>query len=122
MNTGDATKDMGNKNIKILRDAPVCAECCERYGVFSSKSAGAETCALCGRAGTLCHFSTRDQEIDWTIYTMDGVEFTRASADAVCKQCCKEYRDHPMDRRPEAANWQGDPFLHVLCNGKVVKL
>jgi hypothetical protein len=27
-----------------------------------------------------------------------------------------------MDRRPEAANWQGDPFLHVLCNGNVVKL
>jgi hypothetical protein len=113
------------RNAKVLYNDPVCLECCDRYGVSVFKTAGSEVCVLCSHAGTLCHFADRNQELDRTIYTIDGVdgvEFTRASADAVCRHCRKDYQDHPMDRRPEAANWQGDPFLHVLCNGNVVKL
>jgi len=50
------------------------------------------------------------------------VEFKRAGADCVCPTCLSNYREHPLDRRPEARGDNDQPFLRVLCNGERVKL
>lgn len=52
----------------------------------------------------------------------DSIEFRRAGGDVICDTCGKPYRKHPMDERPEALSYQGEPFLRVLCNGERVKL
>ena len=48
------------------------------------------------------------------------VAFIRASGDCTCPYCGKLYYDHPMDR--ENLDFNGDAFLHILCNGERVKL
>ena len=37
-----------------------------------------------------------------------------------CPECGLLYRDHPYCRG--ALDWDGEPFLHVLCNGIHAKL
>lgn len=44
----------------------------------------------------------------------------RANQDCICPLCGKRYIDHPMNK--EVLSWQDEPFLHVLCNGDLVKL
>ncbi len=44
----------------------------------------------------------------------------RASGDCLCTTCGKAYRDHPMTRKLLA--WDGEPYLHELCDGSLVKL
>lgn len=46
-------------------------------------------------------------------------EFYRAAGDCICGVCKLPYRKHPFHK---ATDWQGEPFLHVLCNGENVKL
>jgi len=46
--------------------------------------------------------------------------FHRASGDAVCSTCKKTYRRHAQDHAK--LGYDGQPFLHVLCNGMRVKL
>lgn len=106
----------------VLYNGPVCTTCKDRYGISTFRMVSVKTCTICGRRGTLCYFADKDQEIDWTLYQMGNIEFTRASGDATCRNCGKPYREHPNDRRPEAAAYDGTPFLHVLCDGKLVKL
>jgi len=48
------------------------------------------------------------------------VEFIRAGGDCVCDECGKLYYDHPMDY--ENLDFNGGPFLHILCSGERVKL
>ena len=43
----------------------------------------------------------------------------RASGECVCLICGKQYRQHPPS---EDRDWNGDPFLNLLCNGDLVKL
>lgn len=57
-----------------------------------------------------------------TCVCRDPLDFIRASAECVCETCGKFYRQHPRDRRPEALGYDGEPFLHVICGGQVVKL
>ena len=45
--------------------------------------------------------------------------FFRASNDCECPVCGEAYRKHPFT--PHRA-WHGDPYLHLLCTGDVVKL
>lgn len=52
----------------------------------------------------------------------DETIFERAGGDCICKQCGKKYYDHPMAREKEWLSWDGQPFLHRLCNGRLVKL
>ncbi len=47
-------------------------------------------------------------------------EFRRAGGGVICESCGKEYRDHPHSLA--VLDWNGDPFLQVLCNGDLVKL
>lgn len=47
-------------------------------------------------------------------------EMRRASGDCLCDLCGREYRRHPFTF--EYTDWNGEPFLHVLCNGDLVKL
>lgn len=47
-------------------------------------------------------------------------DFCRASGDCLCPDCGKEYWHHPQAK--EFLSWDGYPFLHRLCNGKLVKL
>jgi len=44
----------------------------------------------------------------------DGPEFWRADGSAICPTCERSFRDHPV-----SADYD---FLHVLCNGELVKL
>jgi len=47
-------------------------------------------------------------------------DFTRASGKSQCSECGKLYLDHPEDFG--CLGYDNRPFLHVLCNGKRVKL
>lgn len=107
---------------RVLSGAPVCCSCKDSYGIRTFRDFSIAHCAICAKRDVLCYFAREDQEIDWTRYQMGDIEFTRASADATCRNCGKPYRQHPMDRRPEAASYSGEPFLHVLCDGRLVKL
>jgi hypothetical protein len=49
----------------------------------------------------------------------DG-HFLRVSGDCICLICGGKYYDHPNDM--EQLDWQGSPFLNVLCDGTRVKL
>lgn len=46
--------------------------------------------------------------------------------DCICETCGKKYYDHPMATEPKwLCYWDPEnprPYLHRLCNGKVVKL
>lgn len=106
----------------IFHDAPVCFTCRDRYGISTYKVVGISNCSICATRQTPCYFADADQQIDWTLYQMADVEYTRASGDAICRKCNKTYRKHPVDRRPEARAYDGQSFLHVLCDGKRVKL
>ena len=44
----------------------------------------------------------------------------RASGDCKCPECGEVYRRHPFT--PHRAFGDGDPYLHLRCNGEVVKL
>jgi hypothetical protein len=44
----------------------------------------------------------------------------RASGDCECPVCGAEYWRHPFT--PHRAFGDGDPYLHLLCTGEVVKL
>ena len=48
------------------------------------------------------------------------VKTYRASGDAICEICQKEFREHPVDEGQ--LSYSGDPFLLILCNGDRVKL
>ena len=47
-------------------------------------------------------------------------EFYRADGNCICKICNKLYIDHPMSK--EYLSWVCEPYLHILCNGDLVKL
>ena len=47
-------------------------------------------------------------------------EWYRADGCCLCEICTYEYRLHPLDT--EDLDYQGNPFMHVLCNGDRVKL
>lgn len=56
----------------------------------------------------------------------DEEDFGHASGDCICETCGKKYYDHPMATEPKwLCYWDPEnprPYLHRLCNGKVVKL
>lgn len=106
----------------ILYNAQVCHVCRDRYGVHTFRAVRIADCAVCAVKAIMCYTADRDQDVDPTLYYMGEIEFSRASADSLCRQCGKQYRMHPVDRRPEACGCDGEPFLHVLCDGKLVKL
>lgn len=47
-------------------------------------------------------------------------EMYRASGSSICKDCGKEYRQHPMDTK--IIGYGDEPFLNLLCDGRSVKL
>lgn len=57
------------------------------------------------------------------VYWFDGdhVSFVRAG-NCVCPVCHHRYLKHPLAYGPAAESHTGDPFLHVLCDGMIVKL
>lgn len=46
-------------------------------------------------------------------------DFGRASGECVCTLCNRPYRKHPFS---EHRSYDDQPFLHRLCNGRLVKL
>lgn len=44
----------------------------------------------------------------------------RADQRVICKTCGKQYIDHPF--ADEARDPDNLPYLHVVCNGDIVKL
>ena len=48
------------------------------------------------------------------------VSMYRADHRCICDECGKDYGSHPYVE--ECPDDQGMPFLHVLCNGDIVKL
>lgn len=46
--------------------------------------------------------------------------FYRSNGECICEICRKFYKDHELDEK--ILDWEGNPFLHVLCNGERVKL
>jgi hypothetical protein len=108
--------------VEVAGNAPVCFSCKDRFGIVTFRDMSMRDCSICGDVNTVCYHARADQEIDWTLYTMGEIEFTRAPADAVCRQCSKPYWQHPFDTRPTTVGRDGRPWLHVLCGGALVKL
>lgn len=52
-------------------------------------------------------------DLEWTY---------RAHMACLCDICGKEYIDHPRAKEPWNLSFTGEPFLHRLCNGELVKL
>ncbi len=52
--------------------------------------------------------------------TQCHVEYTRADSRMTCEACGQTYGQHMMDDVNTGIN--GEPFLHVLCDGSRVKL
>lgn len=48
------------------------------------------------------------------------IRMRRASQDCICESCGKRYGDHPLAE--EALDFDDRPFLHMLCDGMIVKL
>lgn len=46
----------------------------------------------------------------------------RASGQCICGSCGLEYWRHPLAREPRHLSYDGEPFLHRLCSGDLVKL
>lgn len=44
----------------------------------------------------------------------------RCGGDCVCEECGKIYYDHPYIAN--SVDWEGRPFLHLICNGTIAKL
>lgn len=44
----------------------------------------------------------------------------RAAGGCICDICGKKYRDHPVASNPK--DWEGRPFMYLLCNGDLAKL
>lgn len=44
----------------------------------------------------------------------------RASGECACNECGRCYYDHPYV--DELRDWEDNPYLHILCNGEIVKL
>lgn len=49
-------------------------------------------------------------------------KFIRANGDCLCPQCFEPYRKHPFAMEEEQLDWEGQPFMHRLCDGLLVKL
>lgn len=47
-------------------------------------------------------------------------DFDRADGRAICRRCGHEFQDHRYDL--DELGYGGQPFLHVLCGGRRVKL
>jgi hypothetical protein len=47
-------------------------------------------------------------------------EMRRAGGDVVCELCGRPYRKHVLTY--EFVDWDGHPFLHVHCDGSLLKL
>jgi hypothetical protein len=47
-------------------------------------------------------------------------EMVRASGDALCELCGRTYYRHPVTY--EYVDWDGHPYLHVGCDGTLLKL
>ena len=56
----------------------------------------------------------RQQRLDDEMYRM-----VRASGNCICEVCGKTYYKHPFtDHR----DWNDDPYMNRLCDGRIVKL
>ena len=51
-----------------------------------------------------------------------GNDFTRAGGGTRCRRCGRKYVKHPMAYEPKWLDWDGRPYLHRLCGGRLVKL
>ena len=59
-----------------------------------------DPCPFCGR---------HDDEYHWA----------RAAGNAVCELCGRDFNRHPMDKTH--VGFDGHPWLHRLCDGRLVK-
>jgi hypothetical protein len=50
----------------------------------------------------------------------EHLDYNRADGHAFCMSCDRKLRDHPMDL--EHVGYDRKPFLHVRCDGSLVKL
>lgn len=48
--------------------------------------------------------------------------WARAGGDCLCHTCGKPYRKHEPARRTSLLDSRGEPFLTLLCDGRLVKL
>lgn len=55
---------------------------------------------------------------EWPTLVWDE-PWERASGEVVCETCGLLYRDHPLSRH---RNFQGEPYLHRLCDARLVHL
>jgi hypothetical protein len=58
----------------------------------------------------------------WSREDVDNECTYRASGDVVCEHCGRLYFDHPFALERWNLSFTGDPFLHRLCDGSLVKL
>lgn len=79
--------------------------------VYGAESRGAEPVEWYGDSGVVSRYFKQVQA---------DPDFFRAAGDCLCSVCNEPYRKHPYDMKTLA--WHGEPWLHVLCDGRRVKL
>lgn len=67
------------------------------------------------KKGKLVHLDLTEEEIDR--------KTIRAGHECICEECGKMYIDHPyIDNVMDGSGDRLQPFLHVICDGLIVKL
>jgi len=69
-------------------------------------------------------FTKADLTLDGLVKTLNPLGFREAiihtNGDCLCEHCGHPYRLHPMCDRIKSA--ENEPFLHVACDGRRLKL
>lgn len=97
-----------------------CEICDIRYHEEYGQSCGSCDIWICNNCWPehdahvlIVYRSREDFDHEWTY---------RASGDCLCLCCGKNYHGHPRAAEPWNLSFTGEPFLHRLCNGELVKL
>ncbi len=72
------------------------------------------------RAKAGCFYEAEPEQVLKHVQDEAYPEFVRVSGDCICTQCSRDYYSHPL--APEWTDWDSEPYLNRLCDGRLVKL
>jgi len=122
--TGSGGRATPKKNRHTFAQDSYTQQRMVRSTVSHADEGGMETVDVWG-CSPGCPVTSLDKQSDETsrFFLQVQAEFDveRASGDAICGECGKPYRGHPLDHH-QREHPGGDPYLNVLCDGARVKL
>lgn len=58
--------------------------------------------------------------VDWLVTKSTDGQISRMHGSLNCMICKDRYDAHTMADAPDYLDWMGRPYLHVLCDGRLV--